>query len=61
MKEQFVEINASARFTRVDNGKTVDVTYNPNPVNPNPQMMQLMKKLGSGEASPQDVKEFLKT
>jgi len=49
---------ASARFTRVDNGKSVDVTYNPNPVKPNPEMMPLMQKLGSGEATPEDVKSF---
>ncbi len=52
------DIDASARFTRVDNGKSVDVTYNPEPVKPNLQMMPLMKKLGSGKATAQDVKEF---
>jgi hypothetical protein len=52
------DISSSARFTRVDTGKSVDVTYNPEPVKPNPMMMNLMQKLGSGEASPEDVKEF---
>jgi len=52
------DIKSSVRFTRVDNGKSVDVTYNPQEVKPNPKMMQLMKKLGSGEATAQDVKEF---
>ena len=52
------DISASARFTRVDNGKSVDVTYNPEPIKPNPMMMQLMQKLTSGKASPEEVKEF---
>jgi len=51
-------INSSARFTRVDSGKSVDVTYNPSPINPNPKMMQLMQKLGSGQATEDEVKEF---
>lgn len=33
-------IDSSARFTRVDTAKSVDVTYNPEPVKPNPKMMQ---------------------
>jgi formylmethanofuran dehydrogenase subunit E len=53
-----VNIDASARFTRVDNGKSVDVTYNPSSIKPDPQMMPLMQKLSSGEASPEDVKAF---
>jgi len=52
------DISSSARFTRVDTGKIVDITYNPEPVKPNPMMMNLMQKLGSGEASPEDIKEF---
>jgi len=52
------DISSSARFTRIDTGKSVDVTYNPEPVKPNPMMMKLMSTLGSGEASPADVKEF---
>ena len=52
------DISSSARFTRVDNGKSVDVTYNPEPVKANPMMMRLMQKLISGEASPEEVKEF---
>jgi hypothetical protein len=52
------KISSSARFTRVDTGESVDVTYNPNVVKPNPAMMPLMQKLTSGEATPQEVKEF---
>ncbi len=51
-------ISASARFIRVDTEESVDVTYNPQPVKPNPKMMQLMQKLTSGEASSQEVEEF---
>jgi hypothetical protein len=40
-------ITASARFTRVDTDKSVDVTYNPEPIKANPKMMQLMQRLGS--------------
>ncbi len=52
------DINASARFTRVDNGKSVDVTYNPSSVMPNPNMQPLMGKMMQGEASSDEVKEF---
>ena len=52
------DISSSARFTRVDNAKSVDVTYNPESVKPNPKMMQLMQKLGSGSATAAEVKEF---
>ena len=52
------DINSSARFTRVDTGKSVDVNYNHNSVPPSPQMMPLMQKLTTGEATPQEVKQF---
>ena len=52
------DISSSARFTRIDKGKSVDVTYNPEPVKPNPKMMQLMKKLSSGDTTSEEVKEF---
>ena len=52
------DIDASARFTRRDTQKSVDVNYNHTAVLPNPAMMPLMKKLGTGEATSEDVKEF---
>ncbi|MEA2073792.1 MAG: hypothetical protein U9O86_09430 [Campylobacterota bacterium] len=52
------DIDSSARFTRVDSGTSVDVTYNPQEIKPNPLMMKLMSKLSSGEATPEEVKEF---
>jgi len=51
-------INASARFTRVDNGKSVEVTFNPEPIKPNPEMFNLMKKMMQGQASNDELKEF---
>ena len=52
------KINSSARFTRVDTNESVDVTYNHSAVQANPKMMELMQKLGSGQATPQEVQEF---
>ena len=51
-------IESSARFTRVDNGKSVDVFYNPSSVMPNPAMQPLMQKMMQGKATPQEIKEF---
>jgi len=52
------DIDSSARFTRVDNSKSVDVSYNPSTIAPTPQMMPLMQKMMQGEASQDEVKEF---
>jgi len=52
------DINSSARFTRVSNGKSVDVNYNPNSVPADPQMMPLMQKILSGGASADEKKRF---
>ncbi len=51
-------INSSARFTRVSNGKSVDVNYNPNSVPADPQMMTLMQKILSGAASIDEKRLF---
>lgn len=51
-------IESSARFTRVDNAKSVDVTYNPSSIMPNPAMQTLMKKMMQGSATPEELKEF---
>jgi formylmethanofuran dehydrogenase subunit E len=53
-----VEISSSARFTRVDNGTSVEVTYNPQPVKADPLMMPLMSKLMSQSATEDEIKEF---
>jgi len=51
-------ISSSARFTRVDTKESIDVTYNPEPIKPNPEMMPLMKKLSSGESTAEEVAMF---
>jgi len=51
-------ISSSARFTRVDNGQSVDVIYNPSSITADKNMMPLMQKLMSGQASQDERKEF---
>ena len=52
------DVKSSAKFTRMDNKQSVDVTYDPSSVKPNPQMAPLMQKLTSGQASALEIKEF---
>lgn len=52
------DTQASARFTRLDNQKCVEVTYNPSSVLPNPDMQMIMQKMGQGTASQEEVQEF---
>ena len=49
---------ASVKFTRVDTQKSVEVTYNPSSVMPNPDMQPLMQKMMQGAATPDELKEF---
>lgn len=51
-------INSSARFTRVDTRKSVDVSYDPSSVMPSPNMQPLMQKMMGGTAQPNEIKEF---
>ncbi len=51
-------IESSARFTRVDTGKMVEVLYNPSTIMPNPKMQPAMQKMMSGNATPAEIKEF---
>jgi len=51
-------VDASARFTRVDTGKSVDVFYDPSSIAPSPNMGPLMQKMMAGQASPEESKEF---
>jgi len=51
-------ISSSARFTRVDNGQSVDVIYDPSSIKPDQNMMPLMQKMLSGQASSDEIKEF---
>lgn len=52
------KINASARFTRMDTNKSVEVYYNPSSVGGSPMMQPLMQKIIAGMASPSEKIEF---
>lgn len=52
------KISSSVRFTRVDNGKSVEVYYDPSLVGGSPKMQQLMQKMMGGMASEAEIKEF---
>lgn len=51
-------ISSSARFTRVDTGKSVDVFYDPSSIAPSRNMQPLMQKMMGGAAQPAEIKEF---
>lgn len=51
-------IDSSIKLTRRDNGKSVEVIYNPNSVPPSPKMGELMNKIMGGMASKEDRVEF---
>ena len=53
-----VNINASARFTRLSNNTSVDVLYNPNTIPADSKMMPLMQKMLQGQASKEETQEF---
>ncbi|MFK5937867.1 MAG: FmdE family protein [Sulfurimonas sp.] len=52
------DINSSVKFTRVSNNKSIEIIYDPSSIPANPNMMPLMQKLLSGEASNEEIKEF---
>ncbi|MDX1810133.1 MAG: FmdE family protein [Sulfurospirillaceae bacterium] len=52
------DILSSARFTRTDNNKSVDVYYNPNIVMPNQKMSSLMQLVVQNQANEKEIKEF---
>ncbi len=52
------DVKASARFTRLDTNVSVEVTYNPSSVMPQPQMQVLMKKIMSASATKDEKIEF---
>ena len=51
-------IASSARFTRVDTGKSVDVYYDPSSVLPAATMQELMQKVLQSKATKEEKKEF---
>ncbi|MFA5454744.1 MAG: FmdE family protein [Sulfurimonas sp.] len=52
------KISSSVKFTRVDNGKSVDVYYDPSLVGGSPKMQSLMQKMMGGMANKEEMKEF---
>jgi formylmethanofuran dehydrogenase subunit E len=52
------DINSSARFTRVDTGKSVDVFYDPSSITPDPNMQPLMQKVMQKSATKDEFEEF---
>jgi len=51
-------ISSSARFTRVDTQKRVDVYYDPSSVAPDANMGALMQKIMGGTSNDEEFKEF---
>jgi len=51
-------ISASLTFERLDSGKKVQVTYNPNTIPTNPKQQELMGKIMQQKATEEDKKEF---
>ena len=51
-------ISSSARFTRLDSNKSVDIFYDPSSVAPHANMGPLMQKMMGGMANEDEVKEF---
>jgi len=52
------DINSSARFTRKDTNKSVEVFYNPSSVGGSPMMQPLMQKIMARMASKEEKVEF---
>ncbi len=52
------DINSSARFTRTDTNKSIDVYYNPGIVPPHPNMRELMGLVVTQNANKEQIREF---
>ncbi|MDQ1264182.1 MAG: hypothetical protein QG559_1183 [Campylobacterota bacterium] len=52
------KISSSVKFTRLDNGKSVDVYYDPSLIGGSPKMQQLMQKTMAGMATKEEIREF---
>ncbi|MBA1433105.1 MAG: hypothetical protein FAF04_05840 [Epsilonproteobacteria bacterium] len=52
------EISSSARFTRINTQKSVDLFYDPSSVPADPAMMPLMQKTMQGAASKEEMQQF---
>ncbi|KIM07626.1 MAG: hypothetical protein KU29_06395 [Sulfurovum sp. FS06-10] len=51
-------IHANVQFKRLDTGKSVQVTYNPNSVLPHPKQQELMGKIMQGIATDEEKHQF---
>ncbi len=51
-------INGAVEFKRLDNNKSVTVSYDHSSIAGNPKMQELMGKLMQGAATPEEKKEF---
>jgi len=54
------DIPMEIRLKRLDNQASVDISYNPSVIPPNPKMKELMQKLITKQASQDEQKEFQK-
>jgi len=52
------DINSSAKFTRLDNGNSVDVIYNTSSITQDPKISLLMQKIIKNEATLIEIEEF---
>ncbi|NEW61491.1 hypothetical protein GSY74_09375 [Sulfurovum sp. bin170] len=52
------DIDSSVKFSRVDTGATVSVSYNPHSIPARPEMQPLMQKIMQGVATPEEKKRF---
>lgn len=51
-------IDASVRFTRLDNQQSITLIYDPSSIAPSPEMQPLMAKMMQGTANPDELKQF---
>jgi len=52
------DIDSSMRLERLDNGKSVEIIYNPSMIQGDPIQQQLMQKIMQGVATDDDKKLF---
>ena len=52
------DISSSAKFKRLDTGKSVEVVYDPSGVEGHPRQQELMQKIMQGVASPEEKGSF---
>ena len=51
-------IDSEIKFTRLDSGESVEVTYNPKSIKPNPKQIELFQKAMQGVATNEELEEF---